>query len=158
MHIGQQWSMRLFGHLPFTMLWTSITLRFIKGSLNHPGNFLPVNPQPGNLLVTMSLVPQCTYSTALQDQPGSLHKWRSWAWQGIYLGHSNMHASNVTLVYNPDTKHATPQFHVSLDDSFTSIVPLIRSKMTRWQRLFYRNLPGYILITIQRNTIKTQGG
>jgi hypothetical protein len=57
----------------------------------------------------------------LQDATGSGHKWRSRCWQGIYLGHSPMHAGNVALVYNPDTSHVTPQFHVTWDDTFSSV-------------------------------------
>jgi hypothetical protein len=58
---------------------------------------------------------------SLQDSAGSTHKWRSRCWQGIYLGHSPMHAGNVALVYNPLTTHVTPQFHVTWDDSFSSV-------------------------------------
>jgi len=58
---------------------------------------------------------------SLQDSTGSSHKWRSRCWQGIYLGHSPMHAGNVALVYNPVMTHVTPQFHVTWDDSFSSV-------------------------------------
>jgi len=61
----------------------------------------------------------------LQDATGSSHKWRSRCWQGIYLGHSPMHAGNVALVYNPSTTHVTPQFHVTWDDTFSSVAPLL---------------------------------
>jgi len=33
-----------------------------------------------------------------------------------------MHASNMALVYNPETKHVTPQFHIIFDDDFSSIM------------------------------------
>jgi hypothetical protein len=61
----------------------------------------------------------------LQDATGSSHKWRSRCWQGLYLGHSPMHAGNVALVYNPLTTHVTPQFHVTWDDTFSSVAPQI---------------------------------
>jgi hypothetical protein len=48
---------------------------------------------------------------SLQDHPKSAQKWKSRCWQGVYLGHSNQHAGNVALIYNPVTKHVTPQFH-----------------------------------------------
>jgi len=32
-----------------------------------------------------------------------------------------MHASNVALIYNPATTHVTPQFHVTFDDTFSSV-------------------------------------
>ncbi len=60
---------------------------------------------------------------ALQDNPGSAPKWQSRCWQGVYLGHSSMHANSVALVYNPVTKHVTPQFHLTFDDQFSSIHP-----------------------------------
>jgi len=59
---------------------------------------------------------------ALQDHPGSAPKWQSRCWQGVYLGHSSQHAGNVALVFNSTTQHVTPQFHLSFDDSFSSVV------------------------------------
>jgi hypothetical protein len=32
-----------------------------------------------------------------------------------------MHAGNVALVYNPETTHLSPQFHVAFDDTFSSV-------------------------------------
>jgi len=64
----------------------------------------------------------------LQDQTGAKHKWKSRCWQGIYLGHSPSHASSVALVYNRDTTHVTPQFHVSHDDTFSSVDPAQSTK------------------------------
>jgi hypothetical protein len=57
----------------------------------------------------------------LQDSAGSRHKWKSNCWQGIYLGQSPMHAGNVALVYNFETTHVSPQFHVTFDDTFSSV-------------------------------------
>jgi hypothetical protein len=56
----------------------------------------------------------------LQDGD-NFHKWRARSWQGVYIGHSNCHASNVPLVYNPRTIHVTPQYHLVFDETFTSI-------------------------------------
>jgi hypothetical protein len=58
----------------------------------------------------------------LQDNPGSDRKWESRCWQGVYIGHSSLHAGNVALVYNPVTKHVTQQFHVIFDESFSSMM------------------------------------
>jgi hypothetical protein len=60
---------------------------------------------------------------ALQDNPGSLNKWQHCCWQGVYLGHSPLHAGNIALVYNPATSHVTPQTHVAHDEHFTSVSP-----------------------------------
>jgi hypothetical protein len=64
----------------------------------------------------------------LQDTPGSLNKWHSRCWQGVYLGHSPIHAGNVALVYNPATSHVTPQFHVAHNEHFTSVSPTTRDR------------------------------
>jgi len=58
---------------------------------------------------------------SLQDAGGSRQKWKSRCWQGVYLGQSPMHASNVALVYIPETTHVSPQFHVTYDDTFSSV-------------------------------------
>jgi len=58
---------------------------------------------------------------SLQDSSGSRQKWKSRCWQGVYLGQSPAHASNVALVYNPETTHVSPQFHVTFDDTFSSV-------------------------------------
>jgi hypothetical protein len=55
------------------------------------------------------------------QEAGTRPKWQSRCWLGIYLGHSPMHAGNVALVYNPETTHVSPQFHVTFDDTFSSV-------------------------------------
>lgn len=56
----------------------------------------------------------------LQDGD-SLPKWRSRCWDGVYVGHSLQHAGNVPLVYNPLTTHVSPQYHVTFDDTFSTV-------------------------------------
>ena len=48
-------------------------------------------------------------------------KWSNRCYQGVYIGHSKHHASNVVLVYNPITKLVSPQYHIVFDEDFTSI-------------------------------------
>jgi hypothetical protein len=43
------------------------------------------------------------------------------AQMGIYVGRSPPHASKVSLVLNPRTGHALPQFHIVYDDDFTMV-------------------------------------
>jgi len=62
----------------------------------------------------------------LQDGD-SFQKWKSRAWLGMYIGPSNCHASHVPLVYNPQTSHITPQYHVTYDKGFTSISTIVSS-------------------------------
>ena len=53
-------------------------------------------------------------------------KWDPRSRLGMYLGHSPSHAGNVALVLNPKTGLISPQFHVVVDDDF-STVPSLRS-------------------------------
>lgn len=55
----------------------------------------------------------------LQDGD-NFSKWRPRSWQGVYIGHSNCHASNVPLICNPRTTHVSPQYHLVFDEGFTS--------------------------------------
>ena len=48
-------------------------------------------------------------------------KWSNQCYQGVYIGHSKHHASNVVLVYNPITKLVLPQYHIVFDEDFTLI-------------------------------------
>ena len=41
--------------------------------------------------------------------------------QGVFLGYSKEHATNVGLILNPETKRISPQFHVLYDDWFTTV-------------------------------------
>jgi len=62
------------------------------------------------------------YVLAKRLQDGdSYQKWRSRCWQGMYIGTSNCHASHIPFIYNPSTYHITPQYHVTYDESFTSV-------------------------------------
>jgi hypothetical protein len=56
----------------------------------------------------------------LQDGD-SLSKWKARSWMGVYVGHSLAHAGNVPVIYNPQTTHITPQFHVIFDDQFSTV-------------------------------------
>jgi hypothetical protein len=56
----------------------------------------------------------------LQDGD-NFSKWKSRSWRGVYMGHSSCHAGNVPLVYNPDSTHVTPQYHIVFDEGFTSV-------------------------------------
>ena len=52
---------------------------------------------------------------------GKSPKWDPRSERGIYLGLSPDHASNVSLIFNPKTRHVSPQYHVVYDDDFTSV-------------------------------------
>jgi hypothetical protein len=62
------------------------------------------------------------YVLAKRLQDGdSYQKRKSRCWLGMYIGTSNCHASSIPLIYNPSTSHITPQYHVTYDESFTSV-------------------------------------
>jgi hypothetical protein len=43
---------------------------------------------------------------------------------GIYVGHSPSHATNVSLILNPQTGHVSPQFHLVYNDDFKMVAYL----------------------------------
>jgi hypothetical protein len=62
----------------------------------------------------------------LQSGTGRIPKWEPRTRIGIYVGQLPSHASNVTLILNPRTRHVLPQFHVVYNDDFTT-VPYLRT-------------------------------
>ena len=54
-------------------------------------------------------------TTGIQD------KWRERSTPGIYLGRSPLHARSVALVLNLKTGRVSPQFHVALDPTFSTV-------------------------------------
>jgi len=66
----------------------------------------------------------------LQDG-NNVGKWKKRARLGVYVGHSTHHSGNVVLVYNPDTGHVSPQFHVVMDNGFTTVSKGNRAKTKR---------------------------
>ena len=57
----------------------------------------------------------------LQSGISAIPKWEPRSRLGIYVGHSPVHAGTVALVLNPRTGHVSPQFHVIIDDLFTTV-------------------------------------
>jgi len=50
----------------------------------------------------------------LADDNG-LPKWKAHAYHGIYIGHSEHHSSSVALIWNPQTKLVSTQYHIIFD-------------------------------------------
>jgi hypothetical protein len=64
----------------------------------------------------------CYVSDAcLQSGLKTIPKWEPCARMGINAGCSPLHASNVSLILNPQTGYVLPQFHVVYDDDFTMV-------------------------------------
>jgi hypothetical protein len=55
-----------------------------------------------------------------------LPRWQLRSRQGIFMGLSSIHSSEVPLVLNTATGSITPQFHVVFDDSFSTVTSLER--------------------------------
>ena len=53
-------------------------------------------------------------------------KWDPRSRLGVYVGRSPFHAGSVVLVLNPKSGLLSPQYHLVLDDEFTTI-PYINS-------------------------------
>ncbi len=53
-----------------------------------------------------------------------LPRWQPRSRQGVYMGLSSIHSSEVPLVLNTSTGSITPQFHVVFDDSFSTVASL----------------------------------
>jgi hypothetical protein len=72
----------------------------------------------------------------LHSAGGSIPKWQPRARCAVYLGHSPLHAGNVALVFNPQTGRVSPAYHVTFDDTF-STVPYMRaaSLPPHWEEL-----------------------
>jgi hypothetical protein len=68
-----------------------------------------------------------------QDNPSCTKTWSSRSWQEVYVGFSPLHASTVAMIYNPATKHVTPQFHVTFDEEFSTV--LLSDPITLEERL-----------------------
>lgn len=48
----------------------------------------------------------------------NISMWASRVWQGVYIGPSTCHSSNVPIIYNPHSTHVSPQFQVIHDNNF----------------------------------------
>jgi hypothetical protein len=58
----------------------------------------------------------------LQTAGGMFHKWQPRAKVGVYLGRSPQHARSVALVLSLETGLVSPQFHVSFDSFFQTVI------------------------------------
>ena len=62
------------------------------------------------------------YVTDKRVQDGThIGRWEQRARQCVYVGHSLDHGNNVYLVWDPATKHVSPQYHLVFDESFTTV-------------------------------------
>ena len=57
-----------------------------------------------------------------QVNAAGIPKWEPRSRAGIYLGHKPFQVGSVALVINPATGRVLPQFHVMLDDEFSTVL------------------------------------
>lgn len=65
--------------------------------------------------------PAFVLTKSMQDNPSAAGTWSPRSWPGIYVGFSPLHSHTVAMIYNPSTQHVTPQFHVTFDESFSTV-------------------------------------
>jgi hypothetical protein len=75
---------------------------------------------------------------------GKLPRWNPRSRAGVYLGRSKHHASNVALILNLETGNVSPQYHLTFDDTFSTVeylrkreVPPFWMDLVRTQSEFY---------------------
>lgn len=72
----------------------------------------------------------------LQDGD-SLQKWKIRCWTGVYIEQSLQHAGHAPLIYNSNTTHVTPQYHLTFDDQFKTVTGCTaRMPKAEYQRLY----------------------
>ena len=67
---------------------------------------------------------------SLLQGAGFIPKWDERVRVDAYVGRSQIHAGNVSLIMNLSTGHASPQFHVVFDDKFSIVPPLKTGSIT----------------------------
>jgi len=71
----------------------------------------------------------------LADNNG-IPKWKARSYQGVYVSHSDNHASYIVLVWNPLIKLVSPLYHVILDEEFTMVSPAAQADRERLNNAF----------------------
>jgi hypothetical protein len=119
-----KYAVYLFNHLP-------------NAQQLFPADIFTGNKVPRHQLLSIHIWGCQVYVLAGQKIP----RWQPRSRQGIFMGFSNLHSSEVPLVLNLNTGSITPQFHVVFDDHFTT-VSLIRqddSPPKHWEDLYLKN-------------------
>jgi hypothetical protein len=88
--------------------------------------------------------PSFVLDPRLQDR-GKIPKWNHRARRGQFMGFSPQHSSTVARVLNPVTGSITPQYHVVLDEKFTTVASDRDIDMTeQYERLFQTSRERYL--------------
>jgi hypothetical protein len=84
-----------------------------------------------------------TYVLDPQLQSGNkLPRWQPCSCRGIFLGFSTIHSSEVPLILNLVTGSITPQFHVVIDDTFSTVPSLVSTEdpLSFWKSLSFDDM------------------
>jgi hypothetical protein len=85
-------------------------------------------------------LPCFVLDSGLQSGVGGAPKWEPRFGLGIYVGHSPSHARLVAIIFNPQTGHVSPQFHVVFDDHFTTVPFMEKNEVPpHWAQLIKKS-------------------
>ena len=100
-------------------IWNNIPGREVLLRISPKELFSGVKYQNHNNLQRLHVFvcPVYVLEPKLQDAK-KFPKWKQRSHQGIYLGLSKLHSTNVHLVLNPLTGYISPQYHLVFNDHF----------------------------------------
>jgi hypothetical protein len=94
----------------------------IQKGAQHSPHYLFTGEDPPTQLHDFRVFGSPTYVLKKELQDGTkLNKWCERSWQGAYIGHSFCHSGSIPLIYNPQTTHILPQYHVIHDEFFQTV-------------------------------------
>ena len=77
----------------------------------------------------------------LKGGPAGRPKWEPMAKNGVYLGQSTLNTGSVALVLNTRTGHVLPQYHVVVDDKFSTVEHMKKVTVPgNWKNLMEEHL------------------
>jgi len=120
---GPRSSQPFFRHSQLNMLFSSTTWP-IAGCNNKCPYELFTGEMPPHHLSDFCVFGHTVYilEKNLTDS-NSIPKWKAQSYCSVYIGHSEHHASNVMVMWNPVTKLVSPQYHVIFNEEFTTVSP-----------------------------------
>jgi len=94
----------------------------IRKDAKHCPHYLFTGEDPPAQLQDFRIFGSPTFVLKKELQDGAkLNKWSERSWQGVYIGHSSCHSGSIPLIYNPQTTHISPQYHVIHDEFFQTV-------------------------------------
>ena len=72
--------------------------------------------------------PAYVLSKEMQDGKPTRKFSKKRSYLGVFVGFSDAHASSVPLIFNPETKLVSPQYHVIFDEGFETSITTAEEK------------------------------